>query len=372
MCSKWYWAIWVLFLTKQAEARSAREILYHAKGDWRLAWIDAHRPRVLREATYGPVAWRMRSSFNDQPLLGLSAGREGMAGYTKRCVLRWGLHKWKTPRCVAGFNEEIVDMVWTDLDGDGIQGIVVMIQTAQGDGRLVGIDAQTGQSMRLQIERIRGPWALDSADVDGDGREELLIGMFRPAYFDRVIRRRLWLYTYLPKEGALFPFWRGSRFSRPWLDFATIKGDHLRIVPSTSAQGWCSATQAPIPTQSTTKPIARARLRPHKKATPRRSSKPHTSPSNPNPLSKKPVKAWLAVLESAKGYPQRVMLYRWQSFGFVGEEYATLVSSWHEMRGYCSTQQDCFLWMLAQAPSQSLVSTERLSFLAALLSRKTP
>ncbi len=374
MRNGWMWMFGALMLTNTAEARSHQEILYRKQGTWRMAWIDGtHRTR-LWEAVHGKMAWHVAQRHSAEPLRGLSAGRDGMVAYTRRCVLRWGLKAWKMPRCVAGFNEEIIDLVWTDLDGDGVQGIVVMIQTPRGDGRLVGIDAQTGRWMRLQIERIRGPWALDSADVDGDGREELLIGMFRPAYFDRVVRRRLWIYTYLPKQAALFPTWRGSRFSRPWLDFVPITVHNLRMEPSVAPHGWMSATRDHPTTRPTTSPFARASSRPSEISQKRLLTHPtEGAPSSPSHRTK-PATAWLAVLEAAKGYPQRVMLYRWQSFGFVGEEYAPLTGSWHSMRVFCLPHAHCVLWMLPQtnAPSvssSSATSAKRLSFLAALLSR---
>ncbi|MCB9639809.1 MAG: VCBS repeat-containing protein [Myxococcales bacterium] len=326
-----------LGLISFAEARGYREVAFQEKGAWRVAWLS-EKGRILQEAWREDASWRTHKRVLHEPLLGLAAGRVGMVAYGKRCLWRWG-HWQRGKRCVALHGEAIVDVVWTDMDGDGVQGIVVLIKKIDGDGRLVGVNAQDGRWMRLSIERLRRPWMIESADVDGDGKDDLMIGMFRPSYFDRVVRRRLWIYSYLPRRGAFFPKWRGSRFSLPWLDVVPLAERKPSLYPAQGKTPW----KETLPQRHHPSPQ-------EKGATSQPSSSPFqgtkrkaASKKIPSKTPKAPV--YLAVLEHDVRGKQRVMLYRWVSFGFVGRKVAWLEGSWTGIRVLRKRSLHRSLWL---------------------------
>jgi hypothetical protein len=65
------------------------------------------------------------------------------------------------------------------------------------------------------------PWKVRLADVDGDGAQELILGVRKRARFDPVMRRRLFVYAW--PDWA--PRWLGSRLSLPFEDFAFVDCD---------------------------------------------------------------------------------------------------------------------------------------------------
>lgn len=61
------------------------------------------------------------------------------------------------------------------------------------------------------------PWQVTSGDVDGDGRVEVGVGVFRKTRFDPEPGNRPYIYTW--SGGDLSVKWLGSRLSRPFEDF---------------------------------------------------------------------------------------------------------------------------------------------------------
>lgn len=101
-----------------------------------------------------------------------------------------------------------------DLDADGRSETVRLVTD--------GVDA-------LQIRRGRAliasgvprrwkPWRVEAGDVDGDGVQEILVGVHKPTRY--MPRPHHCLFVYRFQRGALKPFWLGSALSRPFTDFA--------------------------------------------------------------------------------------------------------------------------------------------------------
>ena len=60
-----------------------------------------------------------------------------------------------------------------------------------------------------------------TGDVDGDGREEALVGVEKSTRYDKVVRRRLFVFKNY--HGKVRPQWMGSRLGHPIIDFAFVK-----------------------------------------------------------------------------------------------------------------------------------------------------
>jgi len=82
------------------------------------------------------------------------------------------------------------------------------------------------------------PWKIWLADVDGDGRRELALGVYKAARFDPVPRKRLFIYDWPGHD--LVPRWLGSRLAFPFDDFAFVDcpgGDGSALFAAESEPG---------------------------------------------------------------------------------------------------------------------------------------
>lgn len=153
-------------------------------------------------------------------------------------LLRQGDNKeeWKDFEASLHNNENIIDGVIK-------AGTAYLITSRSGDLRYGDTFSVYTQKSNKEWQRIYEndfvdlkPWKLEIGDVDGDGIDEILTGIFRTAYYDKEIKNRMFIFNY--SEGKLIKKWTGSEIAGEWKDFIVndfvpIKGDELIFIRKT-------------------------------------------------------------------------------------------------------------------------------------------
>jgi hypothetical protein len=112
-----------------------------------------------------------------------------------------------------------------DADGDGIPDLL-LIRSLSRKNRIPVSGEAWGGSLEIRLGHGKNivfpmpsfrPLMVQTADIDGDGREEIALTVYKTAVFDPVMAKRPFFYRLEGEE--LKPVWRGSRFSRPFDDF---------------------------------------------------------------------------------------------------------------------------------------------------------
>ncbi|NNE66970.1 MAG: hypothetical protein HKN33_10440 [Pyrinomonadaceae bacterium] len=107
-----------------------------------------------------------------------------------------------------------------DLDGDGIPERVILDHNAEKTLKIF----HGNQAVWEAVPKGWKPWKLDFADVDGDGRREIVVGVFKPTKFFPKPHNCLFVYGWNGESG--FPKWLGSSLSRPFTDFVFLDTDN--------------------------------------------------------------------------------------------------------------------------------------------------
>ena len=103
---------------------------------------------------------------------------------------------------------------------------------------LYEVTARGRREMWRGIPRSLNPWKIQIADVDGDGEEEIAVGVYKKARFHPVMAKRLFVYGWDGRDA--YPKWLGSRLSRPFKDFTFAdSGDGTKLIAiEETKDGW--------------------------------------------------------------------------------------------------------------------------------------
>jgi hypothetical protein len=130
--------------------------------------------------------------------------------------------------------------VESDLDGDGKTERIAL---NAGLAETVSV-WHSGKRLWQGVPKKWKPWKLTTADVDGDGKREIVVGVHKPTRFFPKPHNCLFVYGWDGKQA--FPKWLGSSLSRPFTDFIfgnldDDKADELVSVETTRDGKRCAA-----------------------------------------------------------------------------------------------------------------------------------
>lgn len=114
--------------------------------------------------------------------------------------------------------ERAIDYASGDIDGDGEEEIVVLTKKIFSKyGKQVVIYSSTDNEIYRSDFSELNPWKVTIGDIDGDGTDEISIGVYKETIFHPIMDKRPFIYSF--KDGGLHPKWRGSRLSRPFTEY---------------------------------------------------------------------------------------------------------------------------------------------------------
>ena len=130
--------------------------------------------------------------------------------------------------------ELILSSTAADLDRDGKDEIILLTckeSSQYGEDLLVlSFKDYTENRDKIIFKEIYrhhckdlNPWKVQTSDVDGDGKTEISIGVYKTSPLHPVMAKRPFIYDWI-NEG-IFPKWRGSWLSRPFDDYVFLDLD---------------------------------------------------------------------------------------------------------------------------------------------------
>lgn len=124
------------------------------------------------------------------------------------------------------------EIVWKqtlgDITGDNqIETVVLTKKTFSKYGKDIIIYSSDNEEIYREDFSELKPWKVAIGDVDGDGIDDISIGVYKETLFHPVMAKRPFIYSF--EDENLQPKWRGSRLSKPFIDYIFYDIDEDKV-----------------------------------------------------------------------------------------------------------------------------------------------
>lgn len=120
-----------------------------------------------------------------------------------------------------------VNRCYADLDKDGKGELLIITGEKDSEyGNTLSIFNKQDKHWQISFSQTfqqLNPWKVQICDVDGDGKIEISLGVYKTAKFHPIMAKRPYIYDWNGRQ--LVPKWRGSRLSKPFTDFIFVDID---------------------------------------------------------------------------------------------------------------------------------------------------
>lgn len=124
-----------------------------------------------------------------------------------------GVVRTEVGALILALEKELDSYCIRDIDLDGTDEILIL------SGYRFIIMSFQGKAVQLYDRTYPNlkPWNVQCSDVDGDGKVEIALGVFKESEFHPIAAKRPYIYDW---DGeTLIPKWRGSRLAHPFEDY---------------------------------------------------------------------------------------------------------------------------------------------------------
>ncbi|WP_202710756.1 hypothetical protein [Sporosalibacterium faouarense] len=115
----------------------------------------------------------------------------------------------------------------SDLNGDSRDELLIITGKTNGKYGEKMVILEVNSSLNKILDYSFGdmnPWKVQVCDIDGDDRKEIAITMYKKTEFHPIMANRPYIYEWIDR--GIFPKWRGSRLSRPFDDYIFLDIDN--------------------------------------------------------------------------------------------------------------------------------------------------
>jgi hypothetical protein len=135
----------------------------------------------------------------------------------------------RTVKLPIKINEKIKDFAIGNIRGDNKEYLVVLTGSRRrkfGEEVII-YSIEDKKEIYREDYSAYNPWKIVIGDIDGDGKEEISIGVYKTSPLHPVMARRPFIYSF--EGNKLEPKWRGSRLSKPFLDYVFFDIDEDEV-----------------------------------------------------------------------------------------------------------------------------------------------
>lgn len=114
--------------------------------------------------------------------------------------------------------ETILDKAIGDITGDNqIETVVLTKRIFSKYGKDIVIYSSDNEEIYREDFTELKAWKVAIGDIDGDRIDDISIGVYKETLFHPVMAKRPFIYSF--RTASLQPKWRGSRLSKPFIDY---------------------------------------------------------------------------------------------------------------------------------------------------------